>query len=441
MPVLRAKAAGAPVAAAIAATALALALWHAGAATPTGALVAWAVAIGAILAAAHRERSGQARGEALEADLARLAAMRARDAGEAERIVAAALDAIPDAILEVDGTRDILRANAAARDLMAASAGAPLLSVVRDPDILAGVDDVLAGGEGVEVPFSLPGPVERHFVVRVLRLGDGGAAGRRALVLYRDVTALRAADRQRADFVANVSHELRTPLAAVSGFIETLRGPARDDEEARHRFLGIMDAEARRMTRLVADLLSLSRIEATEHAAPTDPVAVAPIVARVVDALAPVARARRIAIVADLPPGLPAIAGDGDQLQQVIQNLVDNAIKYGRADGEVRVSARALADEGGAPARVAIAVADTGEGISREHLHRLTERFYRVDPGRSRRLGGTGLGLAIVKHIVNRHRGTLSIESEPGRGSVFTVRIPALPGPAASRDDQARQAP
>ncbi|MEY4682363.1 MAG: hypothetical protein RLZZ276_4012, partial [Pseudomonadota bacterium] len=363
----------------------------------------------------------------------------ARGAEDAARMVSATLDAVPDAILEVDGERIVVRANAAARSLLSASPGMTLLSIVRDPDILAGVEDVLAGRETADIPFTLPGPVERHLVVHVLRLDLGAAARSRAMLLYRDVTALRNADRLRADFVANVSHELRTPLASLSGFIETLRGPARDDEPARLRFLEIMEGEARRMTRLVSDLLSLSRIEASEHAVPTDPVDVLPIVARVVDALAPVARARRISIAVDIAAGLPAIPGDADQLQQVLQNLVDNAIKYGRADSEIRIGARLVAGEGGIPPRVAVAVADAGDGIPREHLHRLTERFYRVDPGRSRRMGGTGLGLAIVKHIVNRHRGTLSIESVPGEGSVFTVRFPALAAADPARAPHADQ--
>ena len=417
----------------LAAMALPLVLWHAEAATAAGAFVIGLVAVGGVLAGARRARATEARMASLAAGHERDAAARARGAEEAARMVSATLDAVPDAILEVDGERIVVRANAAARSLLSASAGMTLLSIVRDPDILAGVEDVLAGRETADIPFTLPGPVERHLVVHVLRLDLGAAARSRAMLLYRDVTALRSADRLRADFVANVSHELRTPLASLSGFVETLRGPARDDEPARLRFLEIMDGEARRMTRLVADLLSLSRIEASEHAAPIEPVEIAPVVARVVDMLAPVARARRISVAVDIEAGLPPVAGDGDQLQQVMQNLVDNAIKYGRAEGQVRVSARLLAAEGSVPARVALAVSDTGDGIAREHLHRLTERFYRIDPGRSRRMGGTGLGLAIVKHIVNRHRGALSIESTPGEGSPFPVRIPAIDPVAAPR--------
>ncbi|MFM8680911.1 MAG: histidine kinase dimerization/phospho-acceptor domain-containing protein, partial [Alphaproteobacteria bacterium] len=313
----------------IAAAALPLVLWHAGATTPEGAIVIGVVAIGGVLAASRRVDEAEARGAARASGAEREAADRARASDAAARMVAATLDAIPDAILEIDEAGKVVRANAAAREMFAVEPGAPLLSVVRDPDILAGIDDVLAGREAADIPFARPGSVERHFVVHVLRLDLGAAARSRAIVLYRDVTALRNADRLRADFVANVSHEMRTPLASLSGFIETLRGPARDDEPARLRFLEIMEGEARRMTRLVSDLLSLSRIEASEHAAPTDAVDIGPVVARVANALGPVARARRISIAVDMAPGLPAVAGDGDQLQQVLQNLVDNAIKYG----------------------------------------------------------------------------------------------------------------
>jgi two-component system phosphate regulon sensor histidine kinase PhoR len=229
----------------------------------------------------------------------------------------------------------------------------------------------------------------------------------------------------RADFVANVSHELRTPLSTLLGFTETLRGAARDDAAARERFLGIMHDQASRMSRLVRDLLSLSRIEETEHTPPTGEVRIGAIVASVVDGLMLQARGKSIDVVVDVPPDLPAVVGEADQLTQVFQNLIDNAIKYGRPGSKVRVTAQRATADGGAAALVVVAVADEGEGIPREHLSRLTERFYRVDAGRSRQLGGTGLGLAIVKHIVNRHRGALAVDSELGRGTVFTVHLPA----------------
>jgi two-component system phosphate regulon sensor histidine kinase PhoR len=213
----------------------------------------------------------------------------------------------------------------------------------------------------------------------------------------------------RADFIANASHELRTPLSTLIGFLETLAGPAREDTEARARFLPIMLEQARRMARLVSDLLSLSRIELHEHTPPTGRVDLTAILHGVADALEIKAKNRGMAIRIEADR-LPPVLGDADELAQVFQNLIDNAVKYGSRNSEVRVMA--------GPAEV-----DRGEGIPREHLPRLTERFYRVDSARSRELGGTGLGLAIVKHIVNRHRGHLEIESAPGEGSRFTVYL------------------
>lgn len=409
-----------------AALALPAVLWHGGAISGLGAGIIVVAACGAILAA-RRERHAIERRAALRiAEATRAAAARARAAEAASRAATAALDTLPDAIVELDDRQRVVRANGAARSLLNAAPGAPLLSLIRDPDILASVEDVLAGRETTRVGYAPPGPIERHFEATVLGIDPGTASRPGALLVLRDVTALRRVDRMRADFVANVSHELRTPLAAVAGFIETLLGPARDDPPARDRFLRIMDTEARRMTRLLADLLSLSRIEASEHAAPTDIVALAPILRRVVEALEPGAAAKGIRIALDLPADLPAVIGDADQLQQVAQNLVDNAIKYGRANTRVELAARVGLRKADHVAQVEFSVRDQGEGIAAPHLARLTERFYRVDAGRSRRLGGTGLGLAIVKHIVNRHRGQLTIASVVGQGSVFTVHLPAV---------------
>jgi two-component system phosphate regulon sensor histidine kinase PhoR len=383
----------------------------------------------------------------------------ARRGSELQALVAAnegILEAIPDPLILVDAAHRVTRANAAARALFGdAVAGRDLDTVLRHPEVLEAAEEHLAGrtsAGNVELPWA--GPPERHFSVRFARLplpeSDPGhdAQGAILLVLH-DVTALKRAERMRADFVANVSHELRTPLSALLGFTETLRGPARDDAAARDRFLGIMHDQAQRMTRLVRDLLSLSRIEQSEHTPPTERIELGRIIGSVLDTLALQAKARSVTIEVDLAPKLPSIAGDGDQLAQVFQNLLDNAIKYGRANGKVRVVARVAPTAprrivARAPGRaynappggwVAVAVADDGEGIPREHLSRLTERFYRVDAARSRQLGGTGLGLAIVKHILNRHRGGLIIDSEPGKGAVFTVWLPvageSLAGAAA----------
>ncbi|MGI4799713.1 MAG: sensor histidine kinase, partial [Janthinobacterium lividum] len=243
------------------------------------------------------------------------------------------------------------------------------------------------------------------------------------LALLSDRTRERAVERMRADFVANASHELRTPLASLIGFIETLRGPAADDPDAQHRFLGIMAEQGQRMNRLIDDLLSLSRIELTEHVAPSGLVDLAALTETIGAGLAPLFTARDVTLDSRIEPRLPRIVGDRDQLGQVLQNLLENALKYGRDGGSIHVDARLVARAG--IDGIAVGVRDEGDGISALHIPRLTERFYRVNTRRSRAVGGTGLGLAIVKHIVNRHRGHLRIESTEGEGTTVTVWVPA----------------
>jgi two-component system phosphate regulon sensor histidine kinase PhoR len=336
---------------------------------------------------------------------------------------------LPDPLLLVDRDKQLLLANPAAEGLFGGSLpGRNLVGILRQPELLAAVDRVLAGEPPEAIEFTIPVPVERNFDAHVLPLPGTKGEKPSALLLLQDITKVMRADRLRADFVANASHELRTPLATLLGFIETLRGAAKDDAEARTRFLAIMQEQAARMARLVADLLSLSRIELNEHSVPTGRTELRGVLASVADSLAMRAAAREMSI--ELPPDLatlPPVKGENDELVQLFQNLIDNAIKYGRAGTPVRVLAR-RSDPPAAmnPARpaVAIAVIDQGEGIARQHLPRLTERFYRVDTARSRDLGGTGLGLAIVKHIVNRHRGALEIDSEIGQGSRFVVYLP-----------------
>jgi two-component system phosphate regulon sensor histidine kinase PhoR len=269
--------------------------------------------------------------------------------------------------------------------------------------------------------------VERHYQAYVSRTAQ--APKLTALVLH-DLTAVKRAEEARADFIANASHELRTPLAAVSGFIDTLRGHAKDDPEAREKFLGIMSDEASRMRRLINDLLSLTRIELNEHVPPSGVVDVVGVVRDAAAALSPLAEADDVSIAVEAAQNIPAVTGDRDELIQLFQNLIQNAIKYGKAGGHVRVgvgvSPTSVPGRHGSPALVSVAVQDDGEGIPRESIPRLTERFYRVDVKRSRERGGTGLGLAIVKHIVNRHQGRLQIESQPGEGSTFTVLLPTI---------------
>jgi two-component system phosphate regulon sensor histidine kinase PhoR len=337
------------------------------------------------------------------------------------------LDSIPEPVVIVDNQRAVVAVNrAAARDIGVGYAGRALALSLRHPVALAAVEEVLARGVSRSVEVTFRTPTQRSYSMMAAPLQAlNGAAAEGAVLVFHDVTSERRAQQMRADFVANASHELRSPLSAVVGFIETLRGPAKDDAAARARFLDVMAQEAERMTKLVEDLLSLSAIEADEHLVPQGTVAVAPLVQRVADSLGERAAARGVQIRVDVPDALPPLAGDADQLAQVFRNLIENAITYGRPHTEVRVTAQAVERVGdtGRPG-VAVTVEDQGDGIPAEHIPRLTERFYRVDPGRSRKLGGTGLGLAIVKHILNRHRGRLTIASDLGRGSRFTVTLP-----------------
>ncbi len=344
-------------------------------------------------------------------------------------------DALPDPLVTLDRHGRIVYANTSARDLLAAGdndelAGRDLSALLRQPDVLDAAAEALAGASPKTVEFTRADKVEQILEARVEPIAgeDAGGNDARALLVLRDVTNLRRSERMRADFVANVSHELRTPLSSLIGFIETLRGPARDDAEAQERFLGIMQTQAARMSGLVADLLSLSRIEMNEYILPRDLVDLRPLIETVADLLSPRALEHGVRMELTLDAIAAPIPGSSEELTQLFQNLIENAIKYGRKGTAVRVEAVPVDDA------ISISVIDAGEGIAREHLPRLTERFYRIDTARSRELGGTGLGLAIVKHIVNRHRGELKIRSEPGVGSTFEVMLPtALPArPAVS---------
>jgi two-component system phosphate regulon sensor histidine kinase PhoR len=340
------------------------------------------------------------------------------------------LDALPDALLMLGREGRVVRANQAARALFGeALQGRAVATVARHPALLAAIEDVQAGGGPETVEIEEHGGTHRFYEALIEAMPVKGEIGPALLVILRDRTAVKRAEQMRADFVANASHEIRSPLATIVGFIETLRGPAREDAAARDRFLAIMAEQGQRMTRLVEDLLSLSRIEMNEHTHPSGRVEVARVLGRVRDALAWEAQAKSMTIALDAAPDLPAIRGEEAEIEQVVHNLVGNSLKYGHARTEVGVRA-ALLDRPPADvawsqgAAVAIAVTDVSDGIAREHIPRLTERFYRVDAARSRSLGGTGLGLAIVKHVINRHRGALHIESVTGQGSTFTVYLP-----------------
>jgi two-component system phosphate regulon sensor histidine kinase PhoR len=251
------------------------------------------------------------------------------------------------------------------------------------------------------------------------------------LMTFHDQTPLRRVEEMRADFVANASHELRTPLAALSGFIDTLQGQAKDDPKARERFLGIMHNQATRMARLIDDLLSLSRVELSAHVRPDTLVDLLPIIRQVADGLEPLARERQVEVEIHLPEPPVMIAGDREELLRLFENLIENALKYGASGGRVIVSLTSSRATDGAQ-EVRVMVRDFGPGIAPEHLPRLTERFYRVDVGDSRSQGGTGLGLSLVKHILNRHRGRLLIESVPKQGATFTACFPQARTPVAT---------
>ena len=268
-------------------------------------------------------------------------------------------------------------------------------------------------------------PVERHLVVVVapLTLPDQRDFAPALLVTVRDLTAQDRLSEMRADFVANASHELRTPLASLRGFVETLQGPARNDPAARDRFLGIMSNQADRMTRLIDDLLTLSRIEMRQHVAPTMEIDLRDVLTNVVQGLETLATSSKVTLDLKMSADPSMVRGDRDELIQVFQNLVQNAIKYGREGGRVSIEMRRLARSAGRPGRVEVAIQDDGPGIDAQHIPRLTERFYRVNTVQSREKGGTGLGLAIVKHIVTRHGGELNIASTVGLGSTFTILI------------------
>lgn len=354
------------------------------------------------------------------------------------------LEHLPDPVVVLNARREVIGGNRSARDALGLGPpGRDLAMSLRHPDVLAAADRVMSGAAAsISEEITLAAPVLRTFTLSAIRLPEAAEPqAPRVLLVFRDETRAKRAEQSRADFVANATHELRSPLSAIIGFIETLRGPARDDEEARSRFLQLMHGEAERMARLVGDLMSLYRVEINEHVPPRAVVEVSDIVGGVANMLAVRAEAKAMTIEVDGGETLGRVAGDPDQLTQVFHNLVDNAIKYGRPQTPIRIVVRAVDRLPGGSAGVSVAIIDQGEGIPAVHVPRLTERFYRVDQGRSRRLGGTGLGLAIVKHIVNRHRGRLVIESVLGRGSVFTVLLPLAPEHARERRDDGASPP
>ncbi|GAA0869510.1 ATP-binding protein [Brevundimonas basaltis] len=378
-------------------------------------------------------------------------------------------EALADPVLVVSGgepddiaDRRVELANTAARALLRTPReGGLLVSVLREPAVLEAVDEALFGGVERTTDYTGVGAQTRHWRALTRPLAPTGDRAL-ALVVLRDETDVRRMELMRVDFLANASHELRTPLASLSGFIETLKGHARDDPKARDKFLDIMATQAERMGRLVADLLSLSRIELNEHVPPSGKVDLARATSDVIDAVSVLSAERQVRIVMEGPETGAPVHGDRDEIVQVVQNLIDNAIKYSPQGDVIEVVVQpevtleqasapwSGGNRGGGATRLplvtpdrepglryaAVTVRDRGPGMAREYLPRLTERFYRVEGQKSGERPGTGLGLAIVKHIVNRHRGGLTVESAPGKGAKFTAYFPlAAPrGAAGSRD-------
>jgi two-component system phosphate regulon sensor histidine kinase PhoR len=340
---------------------------------------------------------------------------------------ASILDGLADPVILLDRDGRAVSHNLAARQLFGADVVGPALGgFLKNPEVSAALAAVLRGEGRQRSEVALPSPVARSYELTVWELPveiSGGEVW--AVLVLHDVTSAKNAERMRADFVSNVSHELRSPLSSLMGFIETLRGPARGDAEATERFLGIMEAEAKRMTRLINDLLTLSKVESGEHIWPEGTVDLVALLKRVSQIVSVRAKERGTRIAIDAPDSLPPVVGDADELTQVFQNLIDNAISYGSPGTPIRVAVRPLAELPGiGGAGLSVAVANRGEGIPAQDIDRVTERFYRVDKGRSRSMGGTGLGLAIVKHIIGRHRGRLKVESTPGEETILTVFLP-----------------
>ena len=326
-------------------------------------------------------------------------------------LASAILDAMAEPTLIVRSQRTIA-ANQAARELLGdAIIGRDLRFAIRHPLAL----DMILLGRKAEIDVVGIGSAERPWHISTRPLADGAA-----LVQLSDRSAVQAAERMRTDFVANASHELRTPLATIIGYSETLAEDGAMADALRIRFGDTIRGEARRMLRIIEDLMSLSRIEADRFNPPDDLIELADVARLAIEHAGPLLTRRCCTIRADIGADIPAVRGDYGQLLQLADNLIGNALRYGCNEQNCSVDIIVRRDN----SRVLLVVRDTGDGIDADHIPRLTERFYRVDAARSRDSGGTGLGLAIVKHIVERHRGTLDIRSAPGRGTEVTIALP-----------------
>ncbi len=335
-------------------------------------------------------------------------------------------DTLPDPCFLLDRRSVVVHRNGEAADQFPGiRVGQPLAFTLRNPTLIAAIDRVRNTGapESVEVQQSVPNETWYHVFVAPLNVtarDDDDPRPERVVVTMHNLTEQKRVDSMRVDFVANASHELRTPLTSLIGFIETLQGPAARDAEARERFLGIMRGQAERMSKLIDDLLSLSRIELRQHVRPTTEVDVSAILREVVEGLQTQAQEVGTAVDVRVPEDGVAIRGERDEVYEVFENLVENAIKYGGDGGSVSVT---LGPASRAGFDYKVAIADKGPGIPAEHVPRLTERFYRVDAESSRKKKGTGLGLAIVKHILNRHNAEMTIRSTVGEGTTVEILL------------------
>lgn len=341
------------------------------------------------------------------------------------------VDTLPDILIMINDNKQIVRTNRAARAIFGQNLAQKSLREVIDNDTLIdAVNSVIHDLKGREIEFRTEEPVLRDFLAVIERFPVPSAGGISTVITMNDITELKSVEQMRADFVANASHEIRTPLASIKGFIETLMGPAKDDEAARVEFLGIMLEQADRMQQLINDLLSLSKIEMNANSIPTDSVDLAKVVRKQTQHFQRPSDDKKMRIMLDLHDNLPSIKGDSNELAQVVHNLIGNAIKYGSANSDIQIRARVTTDlpsdirMRNQARMVMLSVRDQGEGIPKQHLPRLMERFYRVDSARTRQVGGTGLGLAIVKGIITRHRGAITVDSIVGEGTTFSVYLP-----------------
>lgn len=349
------------------------------------------------------------------------------------------VDSLPDMLVMLNHELQIVRTNYAARSRFGQNlANHPFAKVVAHDALHEATRQTLKDGKRREMEIRLPGPPESYFRTHVDRFPVHSPGGISIIVSLHDISAHKKLELMLSDFVANASHEIRTPLASIIGYIETLQTVAKDDPEAHEKFLKIMSQQAERMRRLVDDLLSLSRLEMSAHTQPDGRVDLEELIAGEVDNEKVAAEKKNISLKVTMPEAMPELRGDYNELRQVAQNLISNAVKYGNRNSEVAITLGTLealpdavmrrhTDDARHMRDMAVAyfsVRDEGEGIAPEHIPRLTERFYRVDSARTRKAGGTGLGLAIVKFVIQRHRGVLDITSEVGKGSVFTAYFP-----------------